>query len=80
MLRFALIALLSMIVLVNALSVEVSIGGPKKNACKGVITFLSLDTDCGECLYGVKSFRYATVKCKTDAAAQQCCKTVAKTW
>lgn len=69
-----------MIVLVNALSVEVSIGGPKKNACTGVITFLSLDTDCAECIYGVTTFRYATVKCKTDTAAQQCCKTVTKKW
>jgi hypothetical protein len=42
MFRFAHIALLSMIVLVNALSVEVSIGGPKKKMPVGVLLLLLL--------------------------------------
>ncbi|EPB85379.1 hypothetical protein HMPREF1544_07839 [Mucor circinelloides 1006PhL] len=68
----------AMIAMVAALSVEVNIKGPERGACKGVITFIALDSDCGDCLYGVKDFRYATVKCKTQAAAEQCCKTVTK--
>lgn len=70
----------AMIAMVAALSVEVNIKGPERGACKGVITFIALDSDCGDCLYGVKDFRYATVKCKTQAAAEQCCKTVTKSW
>lgn len=70
----------AMIAMVAALSVEVNIKGPERGACKGVITFVALDSDCGDCLYGVKDFRYATVKCRSQAAAEQCCKTVTKSW
>lgn len=74
--------LFAMIVLTSALSVEIKIkaSNAKKLTCKGVITFLALDTDCGECLYGVRDLKYATVECKTPAGAVQCCKTVVKEW
>lgn len=73
---------LALIVLTNALSVEVKIkaANSKKLTCKGFITFLALDSDCGECLYGVHDLRYATVQCKTPAGAETCCKTIAKEW
>lgn len=80
MFRFAVVILLSMLVLVNCLSVEVSIKGPTSKACRGIISFVALDSDCGNCLYGVKSFRYASVTCKTDADATKCCTTVSKDW
>lgn len=76
----SIIFLSAIIAMATALSVEVNIKGPQKGACKGVITFLALDSDCGECLYGVKDFHYATVKCKTQAAAEKCCETVTKSW
>ncbi|CAO3653164.1 unnamed protein product [Cunninghamella blakesleeana] len=80
MFRFAIAVLLSMIVLVNCLSVEVNIKGPTSKACRGIITFVALDSDCANCIYGVKSFRYASVTCKTDADAAKCCTTVSKDW
>lgn len=72
----------ALIVLTNALSVEIKIKAvdSKKLTCKGVITFLALDTDCGECLYGVHDLKYATVQCKTPAGAATCCKSVVKEW
>jgi hypothetical protein len=64
----------------SGLSVEVKITGDKVASCRGIITFVALDSDCGDCLYGVKSFKYASVKCRTDQAALQCCKTITKKW
>ncbi|KAI9307837.1 hypothetical protein BJ944DRAFT_237533 [Cunninghamella echinulata] len=80
MLRYIAVLLLSMLVIVNCLSVEVAIKGPTSKACRGIITFVALDSDCGNCLYGVKSFRYASVTCKTDADAAKCCTTVSREW
>lgn len=64
----------------SGLSVEVKITGDKTASCRGIITFVALDSDCADCLYGVKNFKYASVKCRTDQAAFQCCKTVTKKW
>ncbi|KAI8078917.1 uncharacterized protein BX664DRAFT_343078 [Halteromyces radiatus] len=81
MFRLTVLVIFSfLLAFVHCLSVEVNIKGPQKKACQGIITFVALDSDCSECLYGVKSFRYATVQCKTDAAALQCCKTVTQSW
>lgn len=74
--------LLSMVVLSTALSVEVKIKPANSNklTCKGFITFVALDSDCGDCLYGVHDLRYAAVQCRTPEAAATCCKTVVKKW
>lgn len=84
MFRFSiLIAFLVLSTVANSLlSVEVKIrqSGSHRLHCKGVITFLALDTDCMDCLYGVKDLHDATVRCKTVAGTVNCCKSVVKKW
>ena len=74
--------MIALVALTNALSVQVKIkaSGTKKLTCKGYITFVALDSDCGECLYGVHDLTYATVECKTLAGASNCCKSVVNKW
>lgn len=76
-------ALFAILAVANALlSVEVKIkqSNSHKFTCKGVITFLALDTDCADCLYGVKDLNAATVQCKSASGTENCCKSVIKKW